>query len=264
MRILVSLIRQFRTWDRPSKAALVIALLLLVTVLLTVAFGFEDIRQPALIGAAGLLLAIQLISLWGNRGLVTPFTQAQRHYMNGDFEGARDVLETLRAEGKGDSRSLTLLGNTYRQLGRLDESESVLYEALNIQREQFPLYGFGRTLLAQGRYAEAAQAMEEALALGAPPIAAYDIGEAYFRQHNHDAAREWLIRAKPLAQENYRILMLDYMLSQLDGTNEPLPPREVLQSGLPYWRASAERFKHTRYGQALVEDLQHLETLIGE
>jgi len=262
LRLLSSLIRQFRVWDRPSQAALILALLLLVAVVLVAVFGPADVRQPAMIGGAGLLLATQLIILWGNRGLVTPFTQAQRHFINGDFGAASDLLETLRAEGKADARSLTLLGNTYRQLGRLDESETVLYEALNIRREHFPLYGFGRTLLAQGRYAEAAQAMEQALALGAPPVAAYDIGEAYFRQHNDDAAREWLTRAKPLAQEGYRVLMIDYILNQLDGG--PLPPRELLQSGLPYWRASAERFGHTRYGQALVEDIQHLETLIEE
>ncbi len=78
-------------------------------------------RSIILISFAGLLIVIEISVLWGNRGMVSAFTQAQRLYLDGDFAATRDLLESVRA--KADARALTLLGNTYRQLGQLDQSE---------------------------------------------------------------------------------------------------------------------------------------------
>jgi tetratricopeptide (TPR) repeat protein len=250
----------FRLWDRPSQIALFIAIGLLIITLLVSAFGPSELRLPTLAGAAGLFLATQIIVLWGNRGLVTPYTQAQRQYLAEDFEGARQTLEQELATHKSDLRILTLLGNTYRQLGILDKSEAILSEAINIQPDHhFPLYGFGRTLLMQGRYTEAAEAFERAISAGAPSIVHVDLGEAYYRQGSMDKARETLMNAHSIAVEAYRKLMADYILYRL-GDGQP-PSKEVLAEGLPYWQATADRFRQTAYGNSLAQDVHHMQRL---
>src|SRR5690606_37166419 len=143
---------------------------------------------------------------------------------------------------------LTLLGNTYRQLGMLDESEEVLTKAIELRPfDHFSLYGFGRTLLVRGLYAPAAEAIHEALQAGAPPIVQFDLGEARYRQGLTDDARLSLEAARRLDQESHRALMTDYLLYKLGAGK--MPSRELIQSGLPYWQDHAGRFSHTPYGQ---------------
>ncbi len=189
--------------------------------------------------------------LWGNRGMVSAFTQAQRLYLAGDFAAARDLLESVRA--KADARVLTLLGNTYRQLGQLDESEQVLSEAVDKAPDHyFPLYGFGRTLLSEGRYTEAVVAIRRALELNAPPVVRADLGEALYRLNLPEEAVAAL-EAVP-TDEPHRALMVAYLLHRLGAADPPVA--EVVQAGLPYWEAAAERFRHTPYGLALARDVR--------
>src|SRR5262245_39829111 len=124
-RFSARLIHIFRGWDKPSQIGLITALVLLLITLFIGTFGPLDLKQPARIGAVGLIIVIQVIIMWTNRGMVTPYTQAQRAYLAENFEAARDVLEAVRLAGKADARDLTLLGNTYRQLGQLEASEAV-------------------------------------------------------------------------------------------------------------------------------------------
>jgi tetratricopeptide (TPR) repeat protein len=239
-------------WDLPSRLALGLAVVLLLIE-----------RQPAIICFFGLVVVLQIIVMWANRSMITPYTQAQRLYLTGDFERAREILEGLRDKDKADFRALTLLGNAYRQLGELDASEMVLREALTISpNHHFPLYGFGRTLLVQGRYAEAADFIGKAAAEGAPPVVQLDAGEALYRQGAGEEASALLQINRQLAQEPYRALMADYLLYQL-GIGE-VPTRALLETGLSYWQASAERFRHTAYGQALAKDIRLMQTWIGE
>ena len=49
--------------------------------------------------------------------MVTPLTQAQRYYRRGDFNKVVALLAGAVDEDDVDSAALTLLGNTYRQLG---------------------------------------------------------------------------------------------------------------------------------------------------
>jgi tetratricopeptide (TPR) repeat protein len=253
----------FRTWDRLSQIAFLIALILLLAAFGVLVFGPEITRQPAIIGTAGLLLAMQAIVLWGNRSMVTPFTQAQRQYLSGDLESARQILEKATAEGKPNVKALTLLGNTYRQLGRLDESEARLRQALEQSHDEtFPLIGLGRTLLAQGRYSEAAKTFRAALTNGAPPLIQLDLGEALYHQGAHDEAKTALLAAKPTLTEPYQILMADYLLHTLQAGPPPSP--ETLETGLLYWQASAERFAQTDYGQKIGAMVETLEKEIKE
>jgi tetratricopeptide (TPR) repeat protein len=236
------------------------ALILFVVLLIVGLASPPELRTPALIGAGGSLLVMQLAVMWGNRGMVNVFTQAQRAYLEGDLDAARTLLETVRASGKADMRTLTLLGNTYRQLGRLGESEAVLYEALDKAPDHhFPLYGFGRTLLSEGRYDGAAEALARALDAGAPPIAWLDLAEAHYRLNRMDEARTALDKL-PAQAEDYRMLMAAYLRYQVDGGAPPAAA--LIEAGLPYWEASAERFQATPYGKALIEDMRTLRNIV--
>ncbi|MBL8162756.1 MAG: hypothetical protein JNJ61_12280, partial [Anaerolineae bacterium] len=182
-RLTARLIAGFRAWERPAQIAFIIAVVLLLVALVVLRAGPPELRQPALIGFFGLFFGAQIIFMWANRTMVTPYTQAQRRYLAEDFDSARAILEKLHQSGKADVSSLTLLANTYRQLGMLDQSEEVVKRALEIRSfDHFPLYGFGRTLLVKGEYAEASARFQEALEAGAPPIVEFDLGEALFRQ----------------------------------------------------------------------------------
>ncbi|MBL8156377.1 MAG: tetratricopeptide repeat protein, partial [Anaerolineae bacterium] len=128
-RFSASLIGMFRAWERSTKFGFLLAVCLIVLSFLTLRFGGEAIRQPALIGLIGSVIVAQVIFMWGNRHLVTPYTQAQRSYLAEDFPRAREILERLHEAGKADVNSLTLLANTYRQLGDLDKSEEIVRKA---------------------------------------------------------------------------------------------------------------------------------------
>ncbi|MBZ0280363.1 MAG: tetratricopeptide repeat protein [Anaerolineae bacterium] len=260
-RITSYLIRSFRSWDRSSQIALLVALALLVITFFALVYGPLTLRQPALIGFLGLLFGTQIIFMWANRGMVTPYTQAQRRYLAEDFEGARQLLEELQAADKADVSALTLLANTYRQLGMLEESERVVKKAIEIRPfDHFSLYGFGRTLLVMGRYAEAAEAITQALEAGAPPIVRLDLGESLYRMGNLDDARMALEMVHQIEQESFRALMTEYLLYRVGAGGRPLRP--LIEAGLPYWRATLKRFQHTPYGQSLVADVQDMQTLL--
>jgi tetratricopeptide (TPR) repeat protein len=255
------LFRSFRTWERTSQLSMLLDLGLLVLTMLVALFGPPALRQPALIGFFGLVVVAQIIFMWSNRGMVTAYTQAQRAYLAEDFETARRLLEPQAAEAKADVKALTLLGNTYRQLGLLDKSEQVLTKALALRPEDhFPLYGFGRTLLVQGHYAEAAEALQHAVEAGAPPIAQVDLGEALYRAGEPTRALTALRAASQLQQEPHRALLVGYLLNRL-GAAVDVP---LLADALDYWREQAERYRSTPYGAALAEDVQHMRILIEQ
>jgi tetratricopeptide (TPR) repeat protein len=262
-RFTAYLVRRFRAWDRSSQLALLIALILFVMTILALAFGGPNLRQPALLGFIGLVIITQVIFMWGNRGMVTPFTQAQRYYLAEDFDAARQVLEKSLAAAKPDVQSLTLLGNTYRQLGLLDKSEEVLTKALELRPfDHFPLYGIGRTLLVKGLFAQAADKMSQALEAGAPHIVQLDLAEALYRQGLDDQARAALTEVVSIDQEPHRALLTAFMLYRLD---EAGPPSSALvAAGLPYWQDNALRFQATPYGQILAGDVQQLQAFMEE
>lgn len=245
----------FTRWDRSTRIGFTAALVLLVAALLAALLAPPDARLPILLGAVALLIVLQITVLWGNRGMISAFTQAQRLYVEGDLVGARDLLEAVRA--RANARVLTLLGNTYRQLGQLDESETVLSEAVDkAPNHYFPLYGFGRTLLSKGRYAEAVDAILRALHLGAPSVVRVELGEAYFRLNQPQAAADALHAAGFSGAEPYRTLMAGYLLYRLGKGAPPSP--ELVIDGLPYWEAAAERFRETPYGAALLLDIREM------
>ncbi len=96
---------------------------------------------------------------------------------------------------------------------------------------------------------------------GAPPVVLADLGEAYFRLGDVENARSALEAAaeQPGNERTpHRELMIRYLLFALGVGHAPEPA--LIQAGLPYWRASAERFAHTDYGAALHQDVRALES----
>lgn len=263
--LITRLRRDFATWDRPTQIAVALGGVLLLAAVVIAALAPPDVRTPILIGAGLLLVVVEIAVLWGNRGMISDYAEAQRHYLAGDFESAVRVLEGLRAKKQSNARALTLLGNTYRQLGRLAESEAVLYEAVDKTPDHyFPLIGFGRTLLSRGDYARAVDAFERALEVGAPPLTRVDLGEALYRRGEPERARAALIESLGVQFEDApeRALIRAYLLYRLGEST--VPTAETLRAGLPFWEASAVRFADTPYGAALREDVDHMHRLLGE
>ncbi len=254
---------QFRRWERPAQIGFALVVLLLPLVLIVIGFGPFELRPPALVGLFGLVVVGQLIFMWANRGMITIYTKAQRLYLDEQFEAACTLLEEWRVTGKADMRGLTLLGNAYRQLGWLDQSEAVLLEALNISpNHHYPLYGFGRTLLIQGRYAEAAEKIEQALVDGAPAVVRLDAAEAYYRGGQHAAASHHIQAVLPELTEPHRHLMGQYLLYRMG--NNPAPQPALVAEGVGYWRVHAERYAHTPYGQVLADDVRAMTSFAQE
>lgn len=260
LHILTGLFRQFGTWERSAQFGFGLAVVLMIPALIVARTGPDALRWPATIGLMGIITTAQLIFMWANRGMITPYARAQRLYLREDFSSAIDILAELRDQGKADFRALTLLGNAYRQLGRLSESATILFEAVNIRPDHyFPHYGFGRTLLTEGRYADAIQHFDEALRLDAPNAVLFDLGEAMYRIGD-PAAVDVVRNALAAADlEAHRALMAAYILYVNDAG--PLPDKMLLQHGLPFWENVATLYSETPYGVAVAGDIEAITTL---
>ncbi len=235
--------------------------------LVTLAFvGPREVQLVAVAGLIGLFLAVQAIILWRLWRHNPEFRQARRAMLQGNFEEAVRLLEDSRAAGKLDPEGQTLLGNAYRQLSRLDESERVLRAAHEADPDSpFAAYGLGRTLLAQGRYEEAADLIAHALKRRGPATLLADLGHAQYRAGMNAAAQESLARADALELEPHRALLTCYLRWRLEGQPADEDLRKRLRRydhGLETWRAEAERLRATPYGAALAEDVALLEKLI--
>lgn len=262
-KVTAYLISKFRAWERSTQIAFITAFVLMLIALAVVTVSSGTLRQNSLIGFIGLIFALQVIFMWGNRTMVTAFTQAQRRYLAEDFEGARQILEEFHTSGKPTVSSLTLLANTYRQLGDLDKSEEIVKKALALRPfDHFPLYSFGRTLLIRGFYVQAAETIQQAIEANAPPIVYFDLGEAWYRAGNYEDAAAALKQAQNTNQEPFRLLMTAYLLYRMQLGDAPFP--RLVNDGIGYWQELAARFRATTYGQTLADDVAYLQSLVEE
>ncbi|MHB8750302.1 MAG: tetratricopeptide repeat protein, partial [Aggregatilineales bacterium] len=171
-------------------------------------------------------------------------------------------------------RVLTLLGNTYRQLGRYNEAHEQLERALAIApHDASILYGLGRTSLAQGDFEVAASWFDQALAAGAPSAIGCDLGLAEYCASRDDAALQTLQKVTRVLQiEPHRQWLANALLCLLLSRRDPDFIHALQASvstngqsigtalranltrtagGRAYWEAEAERHGATPYGAAL-------------
>jgi len=253
--------RDFATWERPTRLGFLLAVGLLVVLVVLFFIAPESQRQTVIIGIGALIIVTQIIVMWGNRSMISPLTQAQRAYLRGDLDTVLAHLEHLRASGQADVRALTVLGNAYRQLGRIDESAAVLSEAVNNSpNHHFPLYGFGRTLIVQGHYAEGITFVERALEAGAPAIVRFDLSETHYRLGQIEA----LMTSLPdvdVTDEPHRQLFMAFWRWRFAGAQPP--EQDLIEAGLPFWQGQAERFAATAYGISVAQDVELLKTILN-
>ncbi len=254
--------RDYATWERPVQVGVAIAIALLLSLCGALVLAPQEQRQTLLLGLFALVVVTEALVLWCSRRMVAPLTAAQRGYLQGDFDAVLAHLEPLRAAGSADARSLTLLGNTYRQLGRLEDSAAVLSEAVDKSpNHHYPHYGLGRTLVVQGQYSRGLFHILQALEFGAPEGVRFDAAEAYYRMGDLDAFDALLDRLEVKGEPHRELLVADW---RSRFRNEPTPNRSVIEAGLPYWNAQAERFARTPYGAAVADDVVRLQLLLKD
>lgn len=190
---------------------------------------------------------------------------AQALFMQGDYANAATTLEQYLAEND-NLQAQTLLGNSYRMQGELDKSYQHLKQVVDHNpTEAFPLYGLGRTLLAQGNYAAAIQSIDSALQHGGRRVIRCELALAYYLDEQSDRAAEEAKRtSRVLGLEPHRILMCNYLLlnTQADPRAQPLIER-TFERGLPHWQAEADRFAETPYGKALHNQIDDIQALVA-
>jgi tetratricopeptide (TPR) repeat protein len=266
MLTLIRVVRQrFQHWEPAARIAFIVAVIILI-VLIAFAFSVAPEQRAGALGSVALaFIVLQGIFMWANRGMISDYTRAQRAYMAGDFKAALELLtQSLEVvKGRKATDTLTLLGNVHRQLGDIERSKEMLRAAVQTAPEYyFSLYGFGRTLLAEGNYAEAALFIKRALEAGAPAPVNVDYAEALYRD---GAAAEAVLTALTAGEsaaqaEPHRALLVAYIRHQLgDG---PAPDAGLVAAGIAFWQASAERFAHTPYGAALQADVIRMQSYV--
>lgn len=253
------LFEKFPSWDNASKIAFVLGLIMLVAVATLTFLLPEADRWVGFIAFIAVVIALQAVFMWANRDMITTFAQAQNHYLAGEYEQTRDTLLTLFENEEPTAKSLTLLGNTYRQLGDLEQSEHTLKQAMELLPDyHLSFYAMARTMMFAGRYAEAAHYFEQALINAAPDFVQIDFAEALFRRQapEQDVITK-LNECLPLARaEAHQELIVTYMLWRL--TDESPPSERLIELGLPYWQTIAQDYSRLPYGQAVSDDIAHL------
>ena len=215
---------------------------------------------------------IQIGALFYRRRPSGPLANAQELFMAGDFEAVIKTLEPLLDDEAADLVGVkTLLGNTYRQLGRLKDSELILRKALASSslksgtQAAFPLYGLGRTLLANGDFPGAVRAISEALDSGGRKVIRADLALAHYLSGDESAAVETAKSVAGMLQiETYRALMVNYLLHLLADDARASDMMRRSRDGLEFWKSEARRFADTDYGQRLAEEIESMETPVGE
>ncbi len=255
-----------RYLDRRVILSGVLAIGILLVLSGLVLFGPDEARLGAAVGLIGLLVALQVAILFFRPADRSPFGQARAAFAANDFAGAAAQLETIIA-AKPTTRALTLLGNTYRQLGRLDDSQKLLEQALErAPKNAFALYGMGRTQLTRGNFDTAADWFDKALAAGAPSPVACDLGIAEYFAGNEDAAISTLTKATRILQiEPYRALIANAILWHILTLRQNMAAAKAAENmrrdadGLAYWQAELERHRATPYGEALAVLVNEIE-----
>ncbi len=258
------LTRRLPEWEAPAKVSLAIALPLLIMLLGFGFFGPESIQLPARLGAFGLLITIQLLFLWSNRRGASPYHQAQQHFIAGEYQAARDLLEAIPERGRGSADALVLLGNTYRNLGAFSSAQAALDCALDLNpRHHLALFSVGKLRLVQGDFLGASECFERAIQAGAPAFVRFELGQAHLLLGDRDEARRYLSQARlALADDQAQLLLLHYYLRTMSVGD--LPSSDFIRENLQFWRGEELKYSETPYGAHLAEIIADLGAEIEE
>ncbi len=243
----------------PGKRRQAYLILILATGMLVLSFVLPPERQLWAVGGLfALFVVLQVAILWQMWRQRPAIRNAQRCFKAGDYAGVVTLLEPEYLGDSGDATGYTLLGNAYRQLGRLEESVRVL-EAAQAAAPDLPFvaYGLGRTLLVMGRFAEAAGQIAHAVEHGGLAVIQLELALAHHYAGDQAAAAAALQRAAGLEMEPHRMLMSAYLRGKVGGA-DPEETRLRLErhaAGLAFWQAEAELFAQTPYGAALARDV---------
>ena len=243
---------------------------LLAAFVLTVAMGFVVISVvqdrdfgetlPLVMVLLIALIAAQYAILFGGRS--RQLNAAQRAFLDGRFD---EVIRLTEAEPP-TAKSLTLMGNAYRMNGDTVRSTQILRDAVQLApSDPFPLYGLGRVLMAHGDYEEAARFMTLALDNGARKATRADLALALYLAQDEAAQNVARQAGRILRLEDYRALMLNYVLYKLE--QQPDVALQVIKNtsdGLAFWHAEAERHQNSGYGQDLQAVISEIERLLVE
>ncbi len=260
MRIFRAFLKHLPSWDTPSKLALGIALALIV-LNVGVMMVFPTLRPASSAALFLLLLMLQFITLWGNRHLTKPITQAQRHYLRGAFSEVIALLQPLQHDQTASVEELTLLANTYRQLGDLERSQLILSEAIEkAPQHAFPLYGMGKTLMWMGDFEGATSHFLQAEQADPKGVPALDVCEALFRVGRVEEARQRLAQVQPERLRPEGWVMYRLLRYQLLGEVIPVEAK-VYEAGRTYWQEMLARFPESPYGASLNDELRAISTL---
>ncbi|MCY3866626.1 MAG: tetratricopeptide repeat protein [Chloroflexi bacterium] len=252
------LTRRLPEWDASAKLSLAIAVTLLLALLALGFFGPDVIRLPARIGAFGLLISIQLLFLWANRRDVSPFHQAQQHFIAGEYQAARSLLEAIPERGRASVDALVLLGNTYRNLGQFEMCQAALQRALAIKPQHaLAHYSVGKLNLARGEYERASECFQRAIEAGAPDRVKFELGLAAYLLGKPEAAERRLSEARSaLVDDPAHLLLLQYILFALNLGGGP--DTALIRENLVYWHDEKCKYMETPYGDFLTEVVREL------
>lgn len=251
-----------------SLRRLTYGLLVAAAVMLALSFVLPPEQQLwAVVGLFALFVVVQgaiLVQLGRQRPAVR---QARRMFLQEDFEGVIQILEVDREAGQADVVSCTLLGNAYRQLGRLPESEAVLRDAVELDASSpFAAYGLGRTLLAKGQFSDAATWIAQAVAQGGQPVILIELALAQYYAGDTTASLQALLRAEQYHLEPSRMLMAVYLRWRLNELTEQEARTQLAaySTGLAAWEAESIRFAATPFGGLLSDDVDAIGHLLVE
>ena len=252
------LVKRWPEWDKTSKTSLALAVALLILLLILGFLGPQPLRFPARIGAFGLLLTLQLLLFWANRRVISPYHQAQQHFLRGDFGLARDILERLPEGNRASVDVMILLGNCYRQLGQFDQSRAAVDNALRLKPDyHYALYAAGKLWLTGGEYQAARGYLERALGAGAPDLVWFDLGQACYLNGDHKDAEAHFDRfCVADVHEPEKMMLLSYYRYQI-GSGE-FPDAQLISTHIGYWETEAHTYRQSAYGAALKTDIDRL------
>lgn len=253
------LYKRLPEWDRSSRLSLYLAIVLLALLLLASFAGPDEIKLPSRLGAFGLLLTLQLLIFWGSRRSISPYHQAQQHYLRGEYQSARDLLEPIPDSQRGSADALVLLGNCYRQLAQFDRAGLSIERALQIKPDyHYALFAAGKLNLVSGDYAQASELIERACSMGAPEVVYFELGQAYYYLRDHARAAAYLGRFCQLSfDEPAKTTLARHYLANL-ADSQPVTGESPGES-IAYWEQEAARYRQTDYGKAILNELSLLQ-----